>query len=126
MVGLLWICVGGNTEVTVKLFELARQKASERIKALKPVVDGSHDAALKEAYPIALIMADSRNVDDFINGFPETAVMDIYENIELKKLTPSFLFSVLGRLIHASITLIAAWSQGWLQFLVGNMGLTLA
>lgn len=88
------------------IFDLASRGDVATLVSLNSPIDGRNSSLRSNALNVALLIADPLTYSDhFIEHFPITsdAVMhELYEEIELKKYTPEFLFSLksLGRLAH--------------------------
>jgi hypothetical protein len=82
-----------------KMFQYAKQHKVESLLRLRVRVDESRDSLLRLGYALALCIAEpaaSHNLDMYVQAFPEDSDgMDgLYEKIELKGLTPTFLYSL--------------------------------
>lgn len=81
-----------------KIFKYAKTHNVQGLEGLRSEVATSGDATLVKAYAIALYMgAPQKYETQYVDMFPvdSNGIMhDLYENIELKRLTPRFLYSV--------------------------------
>lgn len=81
-----------------KLFTYAKESNVQAIEQMKADVEAVGNSSATNAYSLALYMANPQKYEDqYVDNFPidTNGIMhDLYENIELKQLTPSFLFSV--------------------------------
>jgi len=87
-----------NDAFLKKMFNYANTGNLKALEALKNEVIGQRNKTLALAYSLALYIA-SPNIYErqYVEAFPvnfEGIMYDLYEQIELKRLTPSFLYSV--------------------------------
>lgn len=94
------VCRMSNTEIEsnlMKLFEYARVHNVNALKGLQLTVRDLNNKTLNNAYPLALYIASPNQYEkEFVEKFPvdhEGIMNDLYERIELRRLTPKFLYS---------------------------------
>lgn len=82
----------------VNMFNYAKHRDIKSLERMKKRVDIENNRSIFNAYVLALYIASPRkNTKTFIENFPEDydGIMDdYYERIELKRLTPRFLYSI--------------------------------
>jgi len=81
-----------------KIFEYAKWHNIQGLNNIKSEVDNLNNSTLSLAYFLALYIADSKeNESLYVDKFPSDykgIMNDLYENIEMKQLTPKFLYSM--------------------------------
>ncbi len=91
------VTVDANLLLT-KIFDYAKAHNVQALEGLKSEVESSSNTTLTKAYSLALYIADPQKYEtQYVEKFPvdSSGIMhDLYDNIELKRLTPSFLYSV--------------------------------
>src|SRR5438132_966422 len=88
--------VDGKGPSVGMMFEYAKKKQHKELEALGSEIRGSKDKNLNYAYSVALYLADSKgNKEKFVSGFPTdyAGLMFLFEEVELKKFTPRFMYS---------------------------------
>jgi hypothetical protein len=83
-----------------KMFNYANTGNIKALEEMKVEVSGKADKALSLAYSLALYIASPDTYEkQYVEAFPvdfEGIMYDLYEQIELKRLTPVFLYSVVS------------------------------
>jgi hypothetical protein len=82
-----------------EMFQYARHHNITALQRLRAQVDESHNGRLRVGYALSMYIADpvAANQDPYIDAFPEdrdAIMIGLYEQIELKRLTPRFLYSL--------------------------------
>ena len=81
-----------------KMFNYANAGNLGALEAMKVEVNGQRNKNLALAYSLALYIASPNTYErQYVEAFPvnyEDIMYDLYEQIELKRLTPAFLYSV--------------------------------
>lgn len=92
------IMKSNSEEYLKKLFEYAKSKNVQAVENLRSEVVGKPNAILTIGYSLSLyIAAPERYEEQYIDNFPTdfNGIMTIlYNEIELKQLTPTFLYSI--------------------------------
>lgn len=81
-----------------KVFNYAKVRNVQALESLKIEIERLNNSTLTRAYSLALYLAASEKYEDqYVDKFPVDSngiMRDLYENIELKRFTPRFLYSV--------------------------------
>ena len=88
-----------DSDPLVELFDLASKKNASKLESMREVVNASTNNTLRRAYPVALfIAAPSQYEQEFVETFPvdHNGLMEELYGLELKQLTPRFLYSVIA------------------------------
>jgi hypothetical protein len=84
--------------ILTKIFDYAKTHNVQALDNLRSEVETSGDTTLIKAYALALYMAAPQKYEaQYVEKFPVDSkgiMHDLYENIEMKRLTPRFLYSV--------------------------------
>jgi hypothetical protein len=88
-----------DTDAILKImFNYANTGNLKALEAMKAEVIGQRNKTLALAYSLALYIASPNTYErQYVEAFPvnfEDIMYDLYERIELKRLTPAFLYSV--------------------------------
>ncbi len=79
-----------------KVFNYAKVRNVQALESLKIEIERLNNSTLTRAYSLALYLAASEKYEDqYVDKFPVDSngiMRDLYENIELKRFTPRFLY----------------------------------
>ncbi len=82
----------------IKIFDYAKARNIKALEGIQGEINSKKNRTLTTAYPLALYIASPEKYkQQYVDGFPVTydeIMHDLYESIELKQLTPKFLYSV--------------------------------
>lgn len=93
------VSLSKDNDPLVELFDLASKKNVSMLESMREAVNASTNKTLKRAYPVALfIAAPSQYEQEFVETFPvdHKGLMEELYGLELKQLTPRFLYSVIA------------------------------
>ena len=93
------VSLSKDSDPLVELFDLASKKNVSKLESMREAVNVSANKALRRAYPVALfIAAPSQYEQEFVETFPvdHNGLMEELYGLELKQLTPRFLYSVMA------------------------------